>query len=326
MLRNLFVAPCYHWLIMHNMLLVYGIFCLIIIVFTPSEAWAWGPVLHTHVATHVLANLALAAPIIKKLVENHPDDFIYGAVSPDIIVGKKYAGIMHHCHNWDMGWLIFSESKTDRQKSAAYGYLVHLAADIVAHNYYIPFKIVRSFQTRLLSHTYWEMRFDISLPDKAWQRLHKLKQHDCVEFDDVLNRVLKKTIFSFKTNKRIFSSILALQKMKGLRESLKFYEKQSRYNIDEEKRRHYLDLVMESVMAFIADPDQAWCLEIDPTGLSRITYADNLRRRMKALLSKQVLSQEAANRLVELVRERLVVGLYRPNLVLPDVTDVLFSS
>ncbi|MFH1873958.1 MAG: zinc dependent phospholipase C family protein [Pseudomonadota bacterium] len=281
--------------------------------------------MHTHVAMQALANIAVAAPVLKKLMEKYPDDFVYGAVSPDIIVGKKYAGIMHHCHNWDMGWLILSESKSDAQKASAYGYLVHLAADIVAHNYYIPFKIVRSYKARVLSHTYWEMRFDLGLPEQVWKHLDKISELDCTEFDQVLNLVLKKTIFSFKTNKRIFSSILALQKMRGLRESLKLYEKQSRYEIELENRQHYLDLVMESVLAFIADPDHAWCLEIDPTGLSRLTYADNLRRRMKALLSKQILSQAAADRLVELVRERLVVGLYRPNLVLPDITDVLFG-
>ena len=149
---------------------------------------------------------------------------------------------------------------------------------------------------------------------------------ESTEFDQVLDTVLRKTIFSFRTNKKIFSSILALQRMKSLRSSLRLYARTSRYEIEEENRQHYFDLVMESVLAFITKPEQAWCLDIDPTGVSRLTYADNLRRRMKALLIRGVLKEETAARLVELVRERLVVGLYRPDLVLPDVTDVMFSN
>lgn len=275
------------------------------------------------VAMTAIANIALIAPVIRKLIEKYPDDFMYGAVIPDIIVGKKYAGYMHHCHNWHIGHLILSEAKTDKERSAAYGYLMHLAADIVAHNYYIPFKMIRTYKTRTLSHTYWEMRFDIGVPEKVWKQIGKISEHHSEEFDLLLDRVLRKTIFSFKTNKRIFSSILIIQKMQSVRDSLKLYADKSRWKMIEEKRQHYLDLTIEFAMDFLAHPDSASVLEIDPTGTARLTYAKNLRRRMKNLLTRGILKESQADKLVELVQERLAVGLYRPDLILPDVTDVM---
>ena len=305
------------------MFLVYVIIALGVFLLIPNVAYAWGPGMHMQIAMTALANIAIAAPVIRKLMEKYPDDFMYGAVIPDIIVGKKYAGYMHHCHNWRIGHLILSEAKTDRQRAAAYGYLMHLAADIVAHNYYIPFKMIRSYKTRTLSHTYWEMRFDIGVPEKVWKQIGKIEDHVSEEFDLLLERVLRKTIFSFKTNKRIFSSILIIQKMRSVRDSLRLYADKSRWKMVEEKRQHYLDLTIEAALDFLVHPDSASVLEIDPTGISRLTYAKNLRRRMKNLLTRGILKEKQAEKLVELVQERLAVGLYRPNLVLPDITDVL---
>jgi len=289
----------------------------------PSEAYAWGPGVHVEVALAALAKLSLITPPIRELIKKFPDDFIYGASVPDIIIGKKLAGYMHNCHNWRMGWLILNEADDDRQRAGAYGYLVHLAADVVAHNYFIPVKIVRSYNTRMLSHTYWEMRFDLGVSEHAWRRLGQVTRHEFKEFDDLLDRVLRKTLFSFKTNKRIFNGIIVLQKMRGLRHSLGLYARKSRWNIEHENREHYLDLVKESAFEFLANPENAACLEMDPTGSARITYAQNLRRRMRLMRRRGLLDDRAAAKIVELVKERLAIGLYRPDMILPDVVDVI---
>ena len=302
---------------------VYFIIALLVFVLMPSEAYAWGPGVHLEVSLAALAKLSLVTPPIRELLKKYPDDFIYGSSAPDIIIGKKYAGYMHHCHNWRMGWLILNEATTDRQRAGAYGYLTHLAADVVAHNYYIPVKIVRSYNTRMLSHTYWEMRFDLGIKDDAWKKLGNLATHEFKEFDDLLNRVLRKTLFSFKTNKRIFNGIIILQKMRGMRNSLVLYAKKSRWHIEEENRQHYLDLVKESAFEFLTDPEKAACLEMDPTGDSRIAYAQNLRRRMRLMRRRKLLDERTAARVIELVKERLAIGLYRPDMVLPDVMDVI---
>lgn len=308
---------------MKSMVLVYVIIATIVFILLPGTAHAWGPGMHMYVGMTALAKIALAVPAIRLLMEKFPDEFLYGAVVPDVVVGKKYAGYMHHCHNWDIGRLILSEARSDRQRAAAYGYLMHLAADVVAHNYYIPFKMIKSYSARMLSHTYWEMRFDIGVPEKVWRQVDKVSAYEIGEIDLLLERVLKKTIFSYRTNKRIFSSILIFQKMRGMRKSLNIYAKRSRWEVGEENRQHYVDLTMDAALDFLAHPKTAACLEIDPTGVGRLTYAKNLRRRIKIMLSRGVIDKRDASKLIDLVKERLAVGLYRPNLVLPDVTDVI---
>ncbi|MFH1829410.1 MAG: zinc dependent phospholipase C family protein [Pseudomonadota bacterium] len=305
------------------MLLVYAVMGFFIILLMPSEALAWGPGMHVEVALNAIEHVTIIAPFIAELIKRFPEAFIYGAASPDIIVGKKYAGYLHHCHNWRIGHLILNEAKTDRQKASAYGYLMHLAADIVAHNYYIPVKIVRSWSRRLLTHTYWEMRFDLGVRDEAWDCLDAITELDVEEFDKVLERVLRKTLFSFSTNKRIFNTILMLQKMHGLRASLRLYAARSTFGIGEENRQHYMDLAMESALDFLKDPINAACLKVDPAGLARLSYAKNLRRNMRGMVRRDIITEEQAEKLVELVKERLALGLYRPDMQLPVVMDVL---
>jgi len=303
------------------MVLVYVIIAVIAFLLMPDTAYAWGPGMHMHVAMSVLAKVALAAPAIRQLMEKFPEDFLYGAVIPDIVVGKKLAGYMHHCHNWKVGWRILKEANSDRQRSAAYGYLMHLAADVVAHNYYIPFKIIKSYKTRMLHHTYWEMRFDIGIPERVWRQIGRVSTYELGEIDWLLERVLKRTIFSYKINKRIFSSLLIFQKMRGLRHGFKIYAKQSRYKMEEENRQHYVDLTMESAFDFLAHPKTAACLEIDPTGNARLTYAKRTRSQIKSMVRRHVLKEKDAAKLVEFIKERLAVGLYRPGLFLPNPAD-----
>lgn len=306
---------------MSVMVLVYAIFAGLVLILNPSDALAWGPGMHVETALMALSNIGLIAPVIAGLIKRYPDAFIYGSASPDIIVGKKYAGYLHHCHNWRMGKLILKEAKSDTQKAAAYGYLMHLAADIVAHNYYIPVKIVRSYSARLLSHTYWEMRFDLGVGEESWDRLKMVTGNEIEEFDDLLERVLRKTLFSFSTNKRIFNTILILQKMKTLRMSLALYAKHSRYGIAEENRGHYLDLTREAIFGFLSHPDDADCLNVDPAGLAKLDYAKKLRKKMRRAYLNGVLSRKRADNFVEFVKERMAVGLYRPEMVLPDISD-----
>jgi hypothetical protein len=303
--------------------LVHAVIAILAVLLIPSAAYAWGPGMHVEVAMNALAEAAIVAPAIAALMRRFPEAFIYGAASPDIIIGKKYAGYLHHCHNWKMGRMILAEARSDSQRAAAYGYLMHLAADIVAHNYYIPFKMIRGWRARLLSHTYWEMRFDLGVGEEAWEFFDDVDEEDVAEFDMLLERVLRKAIFSFSTNKRIFNTILRLQKMRRLRQSLGIYARVSRFDIEEENRRHYLDLTMEAAMGFLRDPDGAPCLEIDPVGLARLDYAKAVRRSMRSLSRRGMIGRRQADRIVELAKERLALGLYRPEMALPSPEDVI---
>jgi len=305
------------------MVLVYAVILAMLALGLPSTAYAWGPGMHVDLALHALADVSSFAPAIAELVRMFPQAFVYGAASPDIIVGKRYYGYLHHCHSWRMGRLILAEAASDIQRAAAYGYLMHLAADVVAHNYYIPVKVVRSYRARLLTHTYWEMRFDVGVPDEVWERLEGITEQEIEEIDLLLERVLRKTLFTFSTNKRIFNTILMIQKMRTMRKSLRAYAKRSRFGIGEENRQHYMDLALDSAQSFLREPESAPCLDMDPAGISRLDYASRLRRSIRATVRRGLMDETAADKLVELVKERLALGLYRPEMVLPGVVDVL---
>src|SRR3990167_3174343 len=149
--------------------MLFIVYFILLLLLTPAMVYAWGPGTHLEIAMTVLANSVWAAPAIRKLIQAFPSEYIYGNVSPDIIVGKKYAGAIHHCHNWAIGKLILEEAKTDSERASAWGYLTHLAADTVAHNYFVPVKIIQSFPNRSLGHVYWEMRGDIHVPENSWR-------------------------------------------------------------------------------------------------------------------------------------------------------------
>lgn len=305
------------------MLVVYIFVTVLVLILLPEPAFAWGPGMHVEIALTALAKSSLLLPVIRELIKRYPDAFIYGATSPDIIVGKKYAGYFHHCHNWRMGWQILHDAKSDHERAAAYGYLMHLAADIVAHNYYIPVKIVRSYSARLLSHTYWEMRFDLGVDPKVWDRLKVITKMEIEGFDSLLERVLKRSLFSFSTSKKIFNTILILQKMGGMRKSLNVYAKYSRFNIGEENRKHYIDLTYEAAIGFLRDPENSECLSVDPVGEAKLKYARKIRRRLRLAMRLGSIDEKQATKCVELVKERLAIGLYRPEMKLPRYKDLI---
>lgn len=292
------------------------VYLILVNLLVPSIAYAWGPGTHLEIALYALAHAPAALPVIRDLMRRHPAEFIYGSVSPDITQGKKFAGYKHHCHNWDIGRMILEEAATDTERAAAYGYLTHLAADTVAHNYYVPFKMIRSYSTRSLSHIYWEMRFDLHVPDLAWEKMPQIIRSDFTEFDHLLNRVLKKNLFTFGTNKKIYNTILNLQKMKRLRGTLKTYARKSHWTLKEEQVEHYKNLTFKVVEEFLSQFGKARCLIADPAGLRKQAYALALRRKMKR-------TRGITPPVLEKIRKALLASLFDPNILLPDLEELV---
>lgn len=286
----------------------------------PANAHAWGPGTHLDIALTVLQHAAWVAPAVRALIETFPAEYIYGSVSPDIINGKKYAGAIHHCHNWSIGKLILEEAKTDMERAAAWGYLTHLAADCVAHNYFVPFKMIKSFRHRSLSHIYWEMRFDLHVPDQRWKEIKQVIRRDYVPFDHLLERVLKKTLFSFRTNKRIFNSVLILQKMRQLRFGLKTYAKVSRWEFTPKEVKPYSDLMWETVRNFLENPEKSKCLNAEPSGMRKLAYATEMRKQLR-WAAKRVLPKKI-DKFVETIQTRLKQGIFDPTIELPHIQEL----
>ncbi|MBI4042401.1 MAG: zinc dependent phospholipase C family protein, partial [Deltaproteobacteria bacterium] len=122
-----------------------GVIAGMIAFLWPAIGWAWGPVTHLSFGLSLMDQLQLIAPEIAALLSAYPRDFLYGCLAADITFGKRFvAHESHHCHNWSVGFDVLKAAKNDHQRSFAYGYLCHLAADTIAHNLYVPYKIAVS--------------------------------------------------------------------------------------------------------------------------------------------------------------------------------------
>ncbi|MBI2341328.1 MAG: zinc dependent phospholipase C family protein [Deltaproteobacteria bacterium] len=286
-------------------MLVYIILSAAVFCIIPDVGLAWGPGTHIEIALSLLEKIALMAPAVRAVIAGREEWFLYGSVAADIIVGKKYAGEYDHCHNWRVGFNVLRSAKTDRERAAAYGYLAHLASDIIAHNYFIPFKIIKSYRAKVLSHTYWEMRFDMHVRNSVWDEMSKMIMHDFSPFDNLLKRTLKRALFSFGTSKKIFSGILALQRFRQFRRSFAAYSKKSKYGLDIKDVKHYMRLAFDSALGILSDPKTASCIKCDPTGTEKIGYAQWARWRIKRQVKKGELTGAEIDRQLNLIRKRL---------------------
>ncbi len=140
----------------------------LLLLLAPAHAWAWGPATHLEIGLRVIGNLGVLPLALQDLLRIHPLDFLYGSIAADIVVAKRFTHYLRHCHRWTVGLEVLGNASKPSQESFAWGYLSHLAADVVAHNYFVPYKTILSFHTRAMNHAYWEVRFDTYAPDEVW--------------------------------------------------------------------------------------------------------------------------------------------------------------
>ena len=203
---------------------MFVITCILSILLIPSIADAWGPLTHVYLGYQIIdIGAALIPAGIYTVLKKYKNDFLYGNLSADIILGRRFQGVEKNSHNWDIAWKLFGSSKTDRQKAFAYGYLMHLCADTVAHNLEtsgLPF-----------SHPLLEVRSD-SIVDKKYRRIMKgLDKYMQRKNDIFLEKRLESLFFSFKTNKRIFKGILLLARLPNYTPVSNFIDNRFPYEI-----------------------------------------------------------------------------------------------
>ena len=291
------------------------LFIAVMATLIPTDALAWGGGIHLQLGVQVLANPGVLPGDLTALLAAHPKDFLYGCLAPDITLGKKYTHYLLNCHRWGIGRTLLKEADTDHQRACAYGYLCHLAADTVAHNYYVPYKIIRSFPTITMKHTYWEMRFEAFVEKDIWELARTVCRADRRANDVLLRNVLTTTLFSFGTNKRIFSSIMVLSRMERLQKIMQTLSQRSRYQLAEADRDEYMQLAKEAMLDFLQNPEDSKFLRVDPTGKRALAAADRLRKSMRLRLKSGFMSKSEGFEEVEAVRSTLRNSLHNPELL-----------
>ena len=182
---------------------MYFILLLAGLIFIPSFAFAWGPMTHMYLGNELLSCAPLIPAGILALLKKHKQDFLYGNLMADMILGKKYLPDDRSSHSWDVGLKLLEQAKTWPERAFAYGYLGHLAADTVAHE-------TLTDDLGNMGHTWMELKADSIIDKTYWIQTHLISKAVRKRSDLLLENSLDSFIFSFKTNKRLYRGMVFL--------------------------------------------------------------------------------------------------------------------
>jgi hypothetical protein len=251
---------------------------LVLLVVLPSTAHAWTPGTHILLGDAVIRSVALLPPVLAALLREHPWDFLYGSIAADTSIAKKYARFGRHCHSWTVGFEILQKAKDERLQSFAWGYLAHLAADVVAHNYFVPHQLAATSSTTALGHSYWESRFETHLGQRFPRRAVEVILRDHASSDAHLDRVLSPTIFSTRTNRRIFRGMVHATDNAGWQRVFGLVAANSRWDLAEATVSAHLARSFDYVMDFLIREAGSVAYTYDPSGEVALRSAKQVRR------------------------------------------------
>ncbi|HEV8410647.1 MAG TPA: zinc dependent phospholipase C family protein [Gemmatimonadaceae bacterium] len=251
---------------------------IVLLALVPTVAWAWTPGTHILLGEAVLRNAALLPPAIAALLRSHPTDFLYGSIAADTSIAKKYAKFGRHCHSWNVGMEILDQSRDDKVRAFGYGYLAHLAADAVAHNYFVPHQLAVTTSTSGLGHSYWESRFETHIGDTFPRRAHEIILLDHSRSDDHLDRILSPTIFSTPTNRRIFRGMVYVTDTESWQRIFTLLAQNSRWDLEEREVGRYLTRSFDFIVDFLIRESASEPYTLDPSGDRALRAAKLVRR------------------------------------------------
>jgi len=296
-----------------KLLMIATLTCVLALLLLPTDAMAWGIGVHLQTGAWILDNLGQLPEPLRTLLSLYPNDYLYGCISADITLGKKYTHYLRHCHSWRMGRKILKHAGSESQQACAYGYLSHLAADTVAHSYFVPFKLMRTYNTMLLKHAYWELRFEAHVAPETWPLARSIGRKDFSQNDKLMRSILADTIFSFGTNKRLFNSLLLLNRLQQYQKVLRSLANTSKWAISPEDRQEYLELTSKATLSILQDMDSSPFFNADPTGERALNAAGMIRKNLHALWLDGKLREEDANQMLAVIKIRLKEGICQPD-------------
>lgn len=271
----------------------------------PAALWAWGPGVHMAIGNHILENLPLLAtalaPALVKTLAAQAEAFLYGSLSADIFIGKGSRRKPRHSHNWATGRAILVGAMPDglaqlaedpvaqRRAAYAYGYLAHLAADTVAHNYYVPTMLGLTSGGGKVSHVLVELRADWEV---KWSRVQaaRLFQPGLRDADRQLLAATQRQPLPFLLKKQIYKRGFILGKRQAMERPLDnlrrvFSARDLAFPgplCHRDFCHEMLDLSLAVTLDLLQDPERALALAFDPIGAGQLQTIKTLRRQLYA--------------------------------------------
>jgi hypothetical protein len=252
------------------------IIALVLLAALPTAAAAWTPGTHVFLADSVLTNLSQLPSMVADLLRAFPYDYLYGNIAADTSIAKKYAPVGRHCHSWNVANEILGSATTDPLRSFAWGYMSHLAADTVAHNFFVPRQLVVTSRTIALGHSYWESRFEAHLGESYSTAAMDLVRMDHAGADAHLDRILAPTIFSVRTGRRLFRGMVGVTETQSWHRAFRVLAASSRWDLDDDVIERHMAAAFQLVMEVLSGHG-GMAKKLDPSGESSLHLAKKIR-------------------------------------------------
>jgi hypothetical protein len=177
-----------------------------------------------------------------------------------------------------VGFEIYDNADSEPLRAFAVGYLAHLAADSIAHNYFVPHQLTITSATAALGHSYWESRFDTHVGERFSRTAKQLILRDHTHSDEHLDRILSPTIFSTPTNRRIFRGMVYVADSESWQRIFHLVEEKSRWDLTDKEVSAYMVRAFDYVIDLIARLDRSEAFKLDPAGTAPLREAKKVRR------------------------------------------------
>jgi hypothetical protein len=144
---------------------------------------------------------------------------------------------------------------------------------------------------------YWEARFDSAQPAEFRQLVSRVRRQRFPDCDRLFQRVVARTLFSFRTNKRIFDSVLAFHDWENWYQLMQRVAGRSRHELPPDVVARYNAACEENILDLLRRRKRAACQRADPTGLQALKLASRVRSTLRRLESRHSISPELTERL-----------------------------
>ncbi|MBM4370539.1 MAG: zinc dependent phospholipase C family protein, partial [Deltaproteobacteria bacterium] len=249
----------------------------------PGTALAFGPVAHLE---SIRGALQAGAPALSFVTSSGVEIFwalLYGSIAPDLFVAKNRQYFTYHTHNWDRAFSMLDAAADLQERAFSLGYLAHLAGDVIAHNVFVPYKMVEIPFSSSRRHAYWEYRFETAHPPEAWESMEAIKGLDFRHLHGFLERHQRPTYLPFNTNLAVVRSLVRATTGASGRRFLDRMERRSEVGIAPLEAQLFRDLCLEAVMDVLERGPRAEVMRHDPRGMDRIRHAQALTVSLRRL-------------------------------------------
>ncbi len=264
-------------------------FALLLLLVVPTDAFAWGLVTHLQIGRTLLEQsrdlLMTHAPAILQF----PMIYLYGSIAPDRFLAKNLKSYREHTHNWDRAFAMLQCAGTDDLRAFSLGYLSHLAADVIAHNHFVPMKIMEEPSVSGRRHAYWELKFEHYQPRDAWELAAAVDAE--VEkslFDSFMEMFQSPSLLSFSANMAVTDRVFRFLGSSRTRKWVSRMEDGSSRAMTSEEVRLYMELALNCVENVLEHGSESYVTSADPRGGSRIGHARMLSKAVTRLGGKSL--------------------------------------